>query len=106
MNICIVDDDGVVTGIQGNIVEKFNSLSKALDSVSSVNAPQKIWYKDFLADFSEYAYAGFNPSNDEDSFHGTVPRATGFSTNFTPYTTAEGFGVKMLRVSPMLHWVT
>ena len=90
MNICIVDDEGVVTGIQGNIVEKFNSLSKALDSVSSVNAPQKIWYKDFLADFSEYAYAGFNPSNDEDSFHGTVPRATGFSTHFTPYTTAEG----------------
>ena len=90
MNICIVDDDGVVTGIQGNIVEKFNSLSKALDTVSSVNAPQKIWYKDFLADFSEYAYAGFNPSNDEDSYHGTVPRATGFSTHFTPYTTAEG----------------
>jgi hypothetical protein len=90
MNICIVDDDGVLTGIQGNIVEKFNSLSKALDSVSSVNAPQKIWYKDFLADFSEYAYAGFNPSNDEDSFHGTVPRATGFSTGFVPYTTAEG----------------
>ena len=90
MNICIVDDDGVLTGIQGNIVEKFNSLSKALDAVSSVNAPQKIWYKDFLADFSEYAYAGFNPSNDEDSFQGTVPRATGFSTNFVPYTTAEG----------------
>ena len=43
-----------------------------------------------MADFSEYAYAGFNPSNDEDSFQGTVPRATGFSTHFTPYTTAEG----------------
>jgi hypothetical protein len=90
INICIVDDDGNVTGIQGNIVEKFSSLSKALDAVSSVNAPQKIWYKDFLADFSGYAYAGYNPSNDEDSFWGTVPRATGFSTNFVPYTTAEG----------------
>lgn len=90
MNICIVDDEGTVTGIQGNIVEKFSSLSKALDAVSSVNAPQKIWYKNFLADFSEYAYAGVNPSSDEDTFWGTVPRATGFSTNFVPYTTSEG----------------
>lgn len=90
MNICIVDDDGAVTGIQGNIVEKFSSLSKALDTVSSVNAPQKIWYKDFLADFSGYAYAGYNPSSDEDSFWGTVPRATGFATHFTPLSTGEG----------------
>ena len=90
INICIVDDDGVVTGIQGNIVEKFSSLSKAVDTVSSVNSPQKIWYKDFLADFSGYAYAGVNPSSDPDTFWGTVPRATGFSTAFVPYTTSEG----------------
>jgi len=90
INICIVDDEGAVTGIQGNIVEKFSSLSKAVDTVSSVNAPQKIWYKDFLADFSEYVYAGVNASSDEDTYWGTVPRATGFSTNFVPYTTSEG----------------
>ena len=90
INICIVDDDGIVTGIQGNILEKFSSLSKALDAVSSVNAPQKIYYKEFLAGFSEYAYAGVNASSDADTYWGTTPRATGFSTNFVPYTNAEG----------------
>ena len=90
MNICIVDDDGTLTGIQGNIVEKFSALSKALDCVSAVNAPQKIWYKDFLAQFSEYAYAGVDPSSSEDTNWGTVPRATGFGTNFVPYTSPEG----------------
>ena len=90
MNICIVDDEGTVTGIQGNIVEKFSSLSKALDAISSVNAPQKIWYKNFLAEYSGYAYAGVNPAADEDTFWGTVPRATGFSTNFVPFTASEG----------------
>lgn len=90
INICIVDDEGTVTGIQGNIVEKFSSLSKALDTVSSVNAPQQIWYKDFLADFSGYAYAGVNPSADPDTYWNTVPRATGFSTAFVPFTTSEG----------------
>lgn len=90
INICIVDDEGTVTGIQGNIVEKFSSLSKALDTVSSVNAPQQIWYKDFLADFSSYAYAGVNPSADPDTYWNTVPRATGFSTAFVPVTTSEG----------------
>lgn len=90
INICIVDDEGTVTGIQGNIVEKFSSLSKAVDTVSSVNAPQQIWYKDFLADFSGYAYAGVNPSADPDTYWNTVPRATGFSTAFVPFTTSEG----------------
>ena len=90
INICIVDDDGVLTGIQGNIIEKFSSLSKALDCVSAVNAPQKIWYKDFLAQFSEYAYAGVDPASSEDTNWGTVPRQTGFSTNWTPYTSPEG----------------
>lgn len=90
INICIVDDQGTITGIQGNIVEKFSSLSKAVDAVSSVNAPQKIWYKQFIADFSQYAYAGVNPSSDPDTFWNTVPRATGFSTNFVPNTTSQG----------------
>ena len=90
INICIVDDDGVLTGIQGNIIEKFSSLSKALDCVSAVNAPQKIWYKDFLAQYSEYVYAGVDPASSEDINWGTVPRQTGFSTNWTPYTSPEG----------------
>ena len=41
LHVVVVDDEGSVTGIQGNILEKHLSLSKAVDSVSSVNSPQK-----------------------------------------------------------------
>jgi hypothetical protein len=90
LHVVVVDDTGSITGIQGNLIEKHVSLSKAADSVSSINSPQKIWYKNFLANFSNYIYAGYNPSNGADAFHGTVPRATGFSAAYTTYTTSEG----------------
>ena len=90
MHIVIVDDTGTVSGVQGTILEKHISISKANDAVSSVNSPQKTFYKNYLANFSEYIYAGRNPSSLTDSYHGTEPRATGFSTDFTPVTTAAG----------------
>jgi len=90
MHIVVVDDTGSITGIQGNIIERNISISKSSDAVSSVNSPQKIWYKNYLANFSEYVYAGRNPSAAADTYWGTEPRATGFSTAFTPYTTSEG----------------
>jgi hypothetical protein len=90
MHIVVVDDLGTITGNQGTIIEKHLGLSKALDSVSSVNSPQKIWYKQYLADYSAQIWAGYNPSSAADSFWGTTPRAVAFSTGFTPYTTAQG----------------
>ena len=90
LHIAIVDDKGTITGNSGTIIEKFVGLSKAFDSISAVNSPQKIWYKQFLADFSSQIYAGSNPSSAADSYQGTVPRAVGFSTAFTPYTTSQG----------------
>jgi len=90
IHIAIVDDSGSVTGIQGNLLEKHVSVSKAFDSISQVNSPQKIWYKNYLTDFSQYLYAGYNPSQAADAYHGTVPVATGFSTSFTKYTTGQG----------------
>ena len=90
IHVVVVDDFGTVTGIKGNVIEKHISLSKAHDAVSSVNSPQKIYYKNYVADFSDNVYAGFNPSNAEDTFHRTVPVATGFGTDFTPFTTAQG----------------
>ena len=90
MHIAIVDDTGSVTGIQGNLLEKHVSISKALDSISQVNSPQKIWYKNYIADFSQYLYAGYNPSQANDTFRGTSPIATGFSSSFTAYTTGQG----------------
>ena len=90
LHIVVVDDKGTITGNTGTLLETHLGLSKALDAVSAVNSPQKIWYEDYLADFSSQIYAGGNPSNAADSYHGTSPKATGFSTSFTPITTADG----------------
>ena len=90
MHIAIVDDTGSVTGIQGNVLEKHLSISKAGDAISQVNSPQKIWYKNYLRDFSEYIYAGYNPSQAVDGYNNTSPVATGFSSGYTPYTTGQG----------------
>ena len=88
-HIVVVDDLGDVTGIQGALLEKHISLSKALDAISAVNSPQKIWYEAFMALYSEYVYAGGNPSNAIDSYWGTDPVATGFSTDFTKVTAGD-----------------
>jgi hypothetical protein len=97
LHIVVVDDTGAVTGIQGSIVEKHISLSKASDTVSNVNAPQKIFYKDYLADFSQNLYAGGNPGTTADSYHLTAPQPTGFtstsgtkSASFTKIGIADG----------------
>ena len=97
MHVAVVDDLGTVTGIQGNILEKHVSLSKASDSISAVNSPEKIFYEDFLGLYSDNIYAGGNPGSAADTYWDTTPRATGFtaytgtkSASFTPITTANG----------------
>ena len=88
VHIVVVDDTGSVTGIQGNILESHLHMSKAKDSVSSVNSPQKNYYKDYLADFSENIYAGGNPGQTADAYKNTTPVSSGFTTagNFTATT--------------------
>ncbi len=90
MHVVLVDDEGRVTGIKGNIMEKHLNLSKAKDTVSSINPPQKTYYKDYLALYSDNLYAGKNPSEGADSQWGTAPIASGFSTVCTPVTTGDG----------------
>ena len=90
INVAIVDDTGETTGIQGNIIEKYTSLSKATDATANGDNPTRTYYKEYLAANSKYVYAGFNPSNSEDTYWDTIPTAAGFSAGFTPYTTAEG----------------
>ena len=87
IHVVLIDDTGDVTGIQGNLLEKHLNLSKATDAISAVNSPQKIWYKDYLAQYSRYIYAGDNPSDNENN---EQVFQTGFSELFTPYTMAEG----------------
>ena len=96
MHVVVVDDDGTLTGIKGNILEKHLGLSKALDAISDVNSPQKNYYKNFLADYSDNIYAGYNISQGSDTQWGTEPRATGFTTatgdatSYSPIATADG----------------
>jgi len=90
MHIVLVDDTGDVTGIKGNILEKHIGLSKATDTISSVNSPQKIWYKNYLANYSNYIYAGDNPSENSDIFHNTFPTTSGFTQDFNVINFADG----------------
>jgi hypothetical protein len=88
IHVVIVDDTGSVTGIQGNLLEKHIGLSKATDAVSAINSPQKIWWKNYLAVYSNYVYAGDNPS--DNVIAGEQVSAVGFSSGFTGLTTAAG----------------
>ena len=86
IHVAVIDDTGSVTGIQGNLLEKHLFLSKASDAISAENAPQKVFWKDYLALNSAYIYAGDNPSDGSDGF----VAASDFSSGFTGITTAAG----------------
>jgi len=73
IHIAVVDDDGSVTGTAGQILEKWVGLSKAKDAVQ-FNSP--VYYKNNIADNSEYLFAGYAP----------LGTATGFSTDNTANT--------------------
>jgi hypothetical protein len=88
LHVVIVDDTGTVSGIQGNILEKHINLSKASDTISAVNSPQRIWWKNYLALYSNYVYVGDNPS-DNGTPNETVYQ-TGFTSSFTGLSTAQG----------------
>ena len=81
LHIAIYDDEGKVTGIQGNLLEKHTFLSKATDTISAVNSPLKVFYKDYLADRSEYVFAGANLGDEDDAYNGTDVVAVNFATN-------------------------
>jgi len=88
IHIAVIDDTGSVTGIQGNLLEKHLFLSKATDAVSAENAPLRIWWKEYLAKYSDYIYAGDNPSDNLNANEEVY--ATGFGTATTPVTDSDG----------------
>ena len=56
IHIVVVDDTGRLTGTSGNIVERWVGLSKATDA--QLSPQERIYYKDAIANTSEYLYAG------------------------------------------------
>ena len=55
-HVVVVDDTGDVTGVPGNILEKYTGLSKAKDA--KVSPSENIYWKDAIAQKSEYIYGG------------------------------------------------
>ena len=90
VHVAVVDDTGEVTGVEGQILEKWVGLSKADDAILDGSSPTKSYYKTYIQNNSAYVYAGYNPSNAYDSQWGTTPRALGFSTQFQANTFAQG----------------
>jgi hypothetical protein len=88
IHIAIVDDTGSVTGIQGNLLEKHLFLSKAEDSISAVNPGQRNFWKNYVAQFSDYVYVGDNPSDNTNPNEVVVQ--TGFSSGFSGLSTSQG----------------
>jgi hypothetical protein len=78
IHVVVVDDKGTVSGNPGTILEKFVGLSKAKDATSTNAGP--IYYKDFVADNSQYIFAGVRETG----------KATGFSAGVTTVTDAAG----------------
>ena len=88
LHVVVIDSDGTVTGNTGAILEKFSNLSKAQDAEGS---PKKdIYYKNVIANESEYIFAGLSPVNAADDFHNTAPLASAFSSGVTGLTAAAG----------------
>ena len=90
IHVAVVDDTGAVTGIAGNLLESWSFLSKAIDSEADGDAPTKNYYKNYLAINSDWIFPGYNPSQSADTFHGTTPVATGFTTDFSPVSRGDG----------------
>jgi hypothetical protein len=74
LNVVVVDDKGSVTGIVGNILEKYTKVSKASDGKISPN--QAIYYKDIIRNSSQYVFAGFAETGVKTKFS----TLSGFST--------------------------
>ena len=91
VHIVVVDDNGEVTGTQGAILERYISVSKALDAVSAVNSPDKIFWKEYVSNNSSYVFPGRNPSNAFDGYWGINPTNPNFTSGFSQ--AALGAGV-------------
>lgn len=56
IHVVVVDDSGSISGVSGNILEKYTNLSKGLDA--KISPSENIYYKNYLANSSGYVFAG------------------------------------------------
>lgn len=84
VHIIVVDDTGSVTGVPGNIIEKFVGLSKASDG--RLIPSQDNYYKNIIADSSSYVFAGLQESGSGSS----ITLVSGSTTSYTVTTGVWG----------------
>jgi hypothetical protein len=60
IHVVVVDDSGSITGVSGNILEKYTNLSKGVDA--KISPSENIYYKNYLANASAYVFAGTSDS--------------------------------------------
>ena len=100
MHLVVVDDTGKVTGSAGNIVEKWVGLSKATDA--KVSPSTNIYYKDYLAQFSNYAFVGAAQTGiglKHTMLSGYTIDSTGVWAQETQGVTFNGSGAKIYSLS-------
>ena len=88
LHIVLVDAGGGVTGDVGSVLEKHANLSKGKDVTQS--GGRAIYYKDYIADNSDFIFAGASPVTGTDSYWDTEPLPSGFSSGFVAVTDNAG----------------
>ena len=83
LHVVVIDDKGSISGNQGTILEAHTFLSKAYDSVNTFG--RQVWYKDYIADNSDYIFVGVQTGN------GSI--ASGIQTAFTSTDTSNTWGL-------------
>jgi hypothetical protein len=97
IHIVVVDDNGTITGIRGNLLEKHTALSKSVDAISASNSPLKIYFKDYIANFSSYVYSGSNNYTEDDTENNIKVVSTEVGSSGYATTTPNGaWGVSAL----------
>jgi Phage tail sheath protein subtilisin-like domain/Phage tail sheath C-terminal domain len=86
IHVVVIDDTGAVTGTAGNIVEKYTNLSKASDA--KISPSEAIYYKDIIAENSQYIFPGFAPTGADTKF--STVSGVGSATDTTWGLTAQG----------------
>ena len=92
IHIVVVDDSGSISGVSGNILEKFTNISKSLDS--RINPSESIYYKTYIANNSSNIFAGEVDALTATSFttlEGYTPKS-GAALTWNQNTTSINFG--------------
>lgn len=80
LHVIVIDEDGLLTGTSGTVLEKFAGVSKASDAKDSVGRTN--YYKNVLNDRSQYIYWTSHPAEAGNNW-GSVASGVTFTTDHT-----------------------